>query len=37
VGGGIHKTFDSSDIVIFMYETGKFGSFEENIVREADK
>jgi [FeFe] hydrogenase H-cluster maturation GTPase HydF len=32
-----HKTFDSSDIVILMCETGKFGSFEKNIIREADK
>jgi [FeFe] hydrogenase H-cluster maturation GTPase HydF len=32
-----HKVFDSSDIVILVCETGKFGSFEENIVREADK
>jgi predicted GTPase len=35
--GKTHKTFDSSDIVILMCETGKFGSFEENIIREADK
>jgi predicted GTPase len=32
-----YKTFDSSDIVILVCETGKFCSFEENIIREADK
>ena len=31
------KTFDSCDIVILMCDSGKFGSFEESIVKEADK
>jgi [FeFe] hydrogenase H-cluster maturation GTPase HydF len=31
------KVFDSSDIVILMCEAGKFGYFEENIIKEAEK
>jgi [FeFe] hydrogenase H-cluster maturation GTPase HydF len=31
------RAFDSSDIVILMCESGKFGDFEENIIKEAEK
>jgi [FeFe] hydrogenase H-cluster maturation GTPase HydF len=31
------KTFDSSDIVILMCESGKFGNFERYIIKEAEK
>ncbi|MDR3195699.1 MAG: [FeFe] hydrogenase H-cluster maturation GTPase HydF [Endomicrobium sp.] len=31
------RAFDSSDVVILMCEAGKFGYFEENIIKEAEK
>ncbi|MDR1104683.1 MAG: [FeFe] hydrogenase H-cluster maturation GTPase HydF [Endomicrobium sp.] len=31
------RAFDSSDIVILMCESGKFGDFEENIIKESQK